>query len=158
MIGGRFRARLRSRLTARLGASDKGSAVIEFVVVGILITMPVFYLVIALARLQAGAYAVTQAARESTRAYVTASSDGAAMNRARSASRLAFQDQGFADRGDIAMTCTASPCLTRGSRVGASADLGVELPLIPDFLRSAVPTTVHLHARHVEPVDRFGAK
>ena len=158
MICGLFRARLRSRLAARLGAGDRGSAVIEFVVVGILITMPVFYLVIALARLQAGAYAVTQAARESTRAYVTASSDASAMNRARQASRLAFQDQGFTDRGDVSMTCAASPCLTRGSRVGASADLGVELPFIPSFLRSAVPTTVHLHARHIESVDRFGAK
>ena len=149
---------MRSRLRARLGHAERGSAVIEFVVVGILITMPVFYLVIALARLQAGAYAVTQAARESTRAYVTATSDGAGTNRARAAARLAFADQGFADRGYISMTCSAQPCLTRGATVGASADLGVELPFIPGFLRSAVPSTVHLHARHVEPVDRFGAQ
>lgn len=151
-------ARLRALLRTRLGAGDRGSAVIEFVVVGILITMPVFYLVIALARLQAGAYAVTQAARESTRAYVTASSDRSAMGRARQASRLAFEDQGFSDRGDISMRCTASPCLTRGAQVGASADLGVDLPFIPDFLRSAVPTTVHLHANHVESVDRYGLR
>lgn len=150
--------RLRSRLSTRLGAGDRGSAVIEFVVVGILITMPVFYLVIALARLQAGSYAVTQAARESTRAYVTASSDGAGMGRARQASRLAFEDQGFTGRGDISISCSAAPCLTRGARVGASADVSVELPLIPDFLRSAVPDSIHLHARHVESVDRFGAK
>lgn len=152
------RARLRTRLRARLGAGDRGSAVIEFVVVGILITIPVFYLVIALARLQAGAYAVTQAARESTRAYVTASSDGAAPGRARQAGRLAFEDQGFTDRGDVSMRCSALPCLTRGARVGASADLGVDLPFIPEFLRSAVPSTVHLHAGHVESVDRFGAR
>lgn len=158
MIGGWFRVRLRSRLCARLGAGDRGSAVIEFVVVGILITMPVFYLVVALARLQAGAYAVTQAARESTRAYVTASADEAGMTRARQASHLAFEDQGFTDRGDISMSCSSAPCLTRGARVAASADLSVELPLIPDFLRSAVPASIHLHARHVETVDRFGAK
>ncbi|NYJ73880.1 pilus assembly protein [Allobranchiibius huperziae] len=151
-------ARLRVRLRTRLGHGDRGSAVIEFVVVGILITMPVFYLVIALARLQAGAYAVTQAARESTRAYVTASSDGVGMGRARAAARLAFDDQGFTGRGDVSMKCSAQPCLTRGASVGASADLGVDLPFIPNFLRSAVPSTVHLHARHVEPVDRFGAQ
>ncbi len=142
----------------RLGAGDGGSAVIEFVVVGILVTMPVFYLVMALARLQAGAYAVTQAARESTRAYVTASSDAAGYGRAHQASRLAFEDQGFTDRGDVALRCSASPCLTRGATVSAAADLGVDLPFIPGFLRSAVPSTVHLHARHTESVDQYGAK
>lgn len=150
--------RLRVRVMRRMGKGDRGSAVIEFVVVGILITMPVFYLVIALARLQAGAYAVTQAARESTRVYTTASSDSAGMGRARQAARLAFEDQGFLDRGDVSITCTADPCLTRGARVSGAADLGVDLPLIPSFLKSAVPSTVHLHARHVEPVDRFGAQ
>lgn len=150
--------RLRTLLMRRVGDGDRGSAVIEFVVVGILITMPVFYLVIALARLQAGAYAVTQAARESTRAYTTASSDASGMGRARQAARLAFQDQGFPDRGDVTITCTADPCLTRGARVSGAADLGVDLPLIPSFLKSSVPSTVHLHARHVEPVDRFGAQ
>ena len=149
--------RLLTMLRGRLGALDRGSAVIEFVVVGILLTLPVFYLVIALARLQAGAYAVTQAARESTRAYVTASSDGAGAGRATQAARWAFADQGF-DRGTVSMRCSARPCLTRGATVGASADLGVDLPFIPDFLRSAVPSTVHLHARHVEPVDRFGTR
>lgn len=151
-------AKLRADLIRRLGNRDRGSAVIEFIVVGILITMPVFYLVIALARLQAGAYAVTQAARESTRAYTTASSDPAGMGRAALAARLAFADQGFPGRGHVTITCTAHPCLTRGARIGGAADLGVDLPFIPSFLRSAVPSTVHLHARHVEPVDRFGAQ
>lgn len=149
---------VRRWVTRRLGGGDRGSAVIEFIVVGMLITLPVFYLVIALARLQAGAYAVTQAARESTRTYVTASSDSTAVGRSHQAARLAFEDQGFADQGDVSISCTASPCLTRGARVSGIADLDVDLPFIPSFLRAVVPSAVHLHARHTEPVDRFGAR
>ena len=74
-----------NRLLARLrrgGDDERGSAVLEFLVVGVLLTLPVFYLVITLARLQAGAYAVSGAAREAGRMYVTATDDGAGSQRA----------------------------------------------------------------------------
>ena len=53
-------------------ADEGGTAVIEFVWLAILMLVPLIYLVLCLARLQAGSYAVTQAARESARAFVTA--------------------------------------------------------------------------------------
>ncbi|TWP35297.1 pilus assembly protein [Leekyejoonella antrihumi] len=137
---------------------ESGSAVLEFIVVGVLLTMPVFYLVIALARLQAGAYAVTAAAREAGRTFVTAPDERSAAVRAAASARMAFEDQGFGPAGGVRVTCGQSPCLARGDRVETVADLSVELPLIPDFLRHVVPSSVHLSARHVATVDRFGAK
>lgn len=149
-------ALLRRRLTGQ--DTEEGSAVIEFVVVGVLLTMPVFYLMIALARLQAGSYAVTAAAREAGRTFVTAPSTGSAASRAHVAARMAFEDQGFGEQGGVRITCGQSPCLQRGGQVEAVADLAVQLPLVPDFLADVVPTSVHLSSRHVATVDRYGSQ
>ncbi|GGB14505.1 hypothetical protein GCM10011492_00160 [Flexivirga endophytica] len=146
-------------LRRRLGeADDRGSALIEFIVIGLLLTLPVFYLIIALARLQAGTYAVAEAARESSRMFVTADSDGAGEARARAAAGMSFTDQGFSGEGSIKMRCSKQPCLSPDSVIEGVADLDVDLPLIPDFLRGAVPSSIHLHSRHVEVVDHYKAR
>lgn len=141
-------------LRRRLGPAERGSAVIEFIVVGVLLSLPVFYLVITLARVQAGTYAVTAAARESARGFVAADALGPASGRAVAAARMAFQDQGFGSAGSVTMTC-GGPCLTRGSTATARASLAVDLPLIPDFLRGVVPSRIAVSATHTEAVDRF---
>ncbi|KYH45911.1 pilus assembly protein [Branchiibius sp. NY16-3462-2] len=141
-------------LRRRLGGAEDGSAVIEFLVVGILLALPVFYLVITLARLQAGTYAVTAAARESARTFVAADNAAMANQRASAAARLAFQDQGFGNQGKLTARCGGA-CLTRGSTVTTRADLAVDLPLIPDFLRGVVPSSISVSATHTEAVDRF---
>ena len=141
-------------LRRRLGEGEDGSAVIEFLVVGILLALPVFYLVITLARLQAGTYAVTAAARESARTFVAAATPAAANQRAGAAARLAFEDQGFGAQGRVTTRC-GGVCLSRGSTVTMRADLAVDLPLIPDFLRGVVPSSISVSATHTEAVDRF---
>ena len=141
-------------LRRRLGGAERGSAVVEFLVVGILLALPVFYLVITLARLQAGTYAVTAAARESARTFVAADTVPTARQRSAAAARLAFQDQGFGSQGQVSARC-GGVCLTRGSTVKTRADLSVDLPLIPDFLRGVVPSSISVSATHTEAVDRF---
>lgn len=135
---------------------ERGSAIVEFVFLGVLVTLPVFYLVVALARLQAGAYAVSAASREAGRTFVTAESSGEAPARARSAAAIAFADQGFPGQGQVAITCSAAPCLTRDAQVGTQATLEVPLPFVPGFVSDVVPTAITVTARHVESVDRFG--
>lgn len=143
----------------RLGQSgERGSALIEFIVIGLLLTLPVFYLVITLARLQAGTYAVAEAARESSRMFVTADSDAAGQGRAEAAARMSFADQGFGGEGSVTMQCSKHPCLSPDSVVQGVTDLDVDLPLIPDFLRGVVPSTIHLHSRHAEVVDHYRAR
>lgn len=149
---------LAHRLRQRLGgAGEQGSALIEFLVIGLLLTLPVFYLVITLARLQAGAYAVAAAARESSRMFVTADSDALAQSRSLAAASMAFADQGFPGEGNVQMRCSKQPCLSPDSVIQGVTDLDVELPLIPDFLRGVVPSSIHLHSRHVEVVDHYRA-
>ncbi|KNX37697.1 pilus assembly protein TadE [Luteipulveratus halotolerans] len=135
---------------------ERGSAVVEFIVLGVLMTLPVFYLVVALARLQAGTYAVAAASREAGRTYVTASSESEGAARAQVAGRMAFQDQGF-EQGTVSVSCDASPCLTRDALVRTRAVVEVRLPLVPDLLAGVLPTSVTVSADHTERVDRFGA-
>jgi hypothetical protein len=142
-------------LRRRLGR-DEGTAVVEFVVLGVLVTIPIFYLVVTLARLHAGAYAVSLASREAGRTFVTAPSEASAPGRAQSAARIAFEDQGFGGQGSVAVSCAASPCLTRDAQVRTRASLAVELPFIPDVVADAVPSSITLTATHVEAVDRYG--
>lgn len=135
---------------------ERGSAVVEFVFLGVLLMVPLIYLVMTLSRIQAGAYAASTAAREAGRAYVTAAAPGMAEGRADAAARIAFEDQGF-DDGDtqLAMTCDGTPCLRPGGRIEMSTTVTVPLPLIPSFARELVPLEVPVRASHVAVVDRF---
>jgi hypothetical protein len=136
--------------------SESGSAVVEFVFLAVLLLVPLLYLVMTLGRVQAGAFAVSMSAREAGRAYVTASSQDAAIARARAAARLSFSDQGFEDdRTALTLRCDGRPCLRPGARVEVTAAVRVPLPLVPSFARRAVPLEVPLTASHVAVVDQF---
>lgn len=135
--------------------SEEGSAIIEFVFLGVLMLVPLIYLVMTLGRVQAGSFAVTTAAREAGRAFVTAQSGDDAPARARAASSVAFADQGFDGMGTLEIACSTSPCLTPEARIETTARVTVPLPLIPAFARGVVPLEIPLTASHLSTVDRF---
>jgi hypothetical protein len=153
--------RLRARLQRLAGAgsdAQAGSAIIEFVFLAVLMLVPLFYLVMVLARVQAGAYAVSAAAREAGRAYVTAPVAAQAPTRANSAAGLAFADQGFSDGAGIEIRCDGTPCMRPTGRVEITATVTVPMPLVPAFFAGIVPMQVPVSATHVATVDRFGAR
>lgn len=135
--------------------AESGTAVVEFVVLAVLLLIPLIYLVMVMARLQAGSYAVSQAAREAGRAFVTAESGEAAAPRAQAAARIAFMDHSMEDVGQVAVSCDGSPCLRPDGRVETTATVRVPLPLVPSFVRDVVPTSVVVTASHLSTVDRF---
>ena len=134
---------------------EDGSAIVEFVFLGVLLLIPLVYLTMAVARVQAGSYAVTTAAREAGRAFVTAEAGQDPAARARAASEVAFRDQGFVDVGTLGITCSASPCLTPEARIETTTRVTVPLPLVPAFARDVVPLEVPLTASYLSVVDRF---
>lgn len=139
----------------RMPRDERGTAVVEFVVLAVLMLIPLIYLVMMMARLQAGSFAVSQAAREAGRAYVTAESGEGAAARAQAAARIAFLDHSFEDDGRLRITCDGSPCLRRDGRVETTATVRVPLPLIPAFVRDVVPLSLPVSASHLSTVDRF---
>ena len=158
--GRRLIARLRARLH-QLGARSEaqaGSAIVEFVFLAVLMLVPLFYLVMVLARLQAGAYGVSAAAREAGRAYVTAKVPAQAGARAHTAAGLAFADQGFGPEGRIEIGCYGTPCLRPAGRVRITATVSVPMPLVPAFFSGIVPMRIPVSVTHVATVDRFGGQ
>ncbi|QKE85460.1 pilus assembly protein [Arthrobacter sp. NEB 688] len=135
--------------------AESGSAVVELVMLGVLLLLPLVYLVFMLARVQAGAFTVSQAAREAGRAYVTSDVGEDALARARAAARISFLDQRFEDTGTLTIACDGSPCLRPDGRVETTATVRVPLPLVPAFLEDALPLSVPVSASQVSTVDRF---
>lgn len=138
-----------------LRTDERGSAVVEFCLLSVLMLVPLVYLVVVLGRVQAAALAAQTAAREAGRAFVTATDDGSAGRRAEAAAAIAFDDQGFTGRGSVQLTCEAVPCLTADARVEVRTRVVVLLPGVPRALDRAVPTRIEVDARQVVAVDRF---
>jgi Na+-transporting methylmalonyl-CoA/oxaloacetate decarboxylase gamma subunit len=139
--------------------NDEGSAIIEFVFLAVLMLVPIVYLIVALGRIQAGALAVEQGAREAARAFVTAPDEASAAVRAQTAAALAFHDQGFAGPydGQLSVRCSTAPCLTGNGRVTVDVQITVLLPGVPRFLSHVIPVQMRLDATHVASVDEFSA-
>lgn len=139
---------------------DAGSAVIEFVVLGVLLMVPIVYLVLSLGRLQAGALAVEGAAREAGRAFVTADDAASGNLRAEQAAAVAFEDQGFGpdDARSVVLSCQGRDCLAPDARVLVRSRLLVALPGVPRFVSRLVPARVEVTATYVATVDRFRAR
>lgn len=139
----------------RAGRED-GRAIVEFVFLGVLVFVPIVYLIVTLGLIQRASFAAATAAREAGRVFVTSTSDAQARERAGIASRLAFEDYGVSG-GTLTVACDGSPCLRPEGRVRTTTRVIVNLPLVPDFLGSVIPTSVPIEATHEVTVDRFRA-
>jgi Flp pilus assembly protein TadG len=133
---------------------DDGSAMVEFTWLALLLMVPLVYVVLAVFEVQRTAYAVTNAAREAGRVFVTAPSVGQAYARADAAVELAMTDQGAPlETVRSTITCGSDPCLTPGGRVTVVVQAEVPLPLLPDLFGQSV-AAVPVQARHDAVVDR----
>lgn len=137
---------------------DDGRAVVEFVFLGILMLLPLLYLVLTTARLQAASFAASLASREAGRAFVTGRDDANAAERAHAAAGLAFADFAFERGTSLQLSCDGSPCLRPEGAVTIRTSIAVELPLIPDVIASRVPSALTVTSTHLQSVDRFVAR
>lgn len=137
--------------------ADRGSMTVEVAFLLVLLVVPLFYLVGTLGRVQAGAYAASAAAREAGRAYVTGQDPGTAQQRAQAAAALVLQAHGFGvEDATLDISCVGD-CLAAGSQVLVATTVQVPLPLVPDFMRGRLPTSVSLSAQDLSAVDEFRA-
>jgi len=144
---------------SRLWASDEsGSASLEFVTAGLLLLVPLVYLVLALAQVQAGAFATEAAARQAARVFVQGRTMGESMGEAQEAVKFALSDYGLRpDAVDIHVTCSPEPtdCLRRHGKVTVTVRTAVGLPLAPPVLALDSPLAIPLEASSTEQVSRF---
>jgi hypothetical protein len=139
-------------VSTRARGDDSGSAVVEFVTVGVLLLVPTLYLVLALGRLQAAVFATEAASRGAVRAITSADSEEEGRATARAVVGYALADQGFDISPDdaTAVACPGSGCLTPGGSVAVTVEVVVPLLGLP----GAVPG-VPVSATHVGAVDEF---
>ena len=137
---------------------DGGSASLEFVTVGLLLLVPIVYLVLALSALESASFGVEGAARQATRVFVQSESEGAAESAARTAIQVTLADYGLdAHNAHVAISCRPDPadCLTRRGFVTVTITTTVPLPLMPPVLQLHLPTGIPVKSVATEQVSRF---
>ena len=134
--------------------SEDGSAVVEIVWLGILLLVPLLWVVLSVFEVQRGAFAVTSAARSAARAYALAESDAAGQEQARAAIRQALADQGGDDRDFRFTVSCQGPCHEAGSVITVRVWHGVDLPLLPEVLGGDAPS-FRLDSTHTVPIGQF---
>ncbi len=144
-----------SRALIRRLRDDEGAAVVEFVVLVVLVIVPIAYAVIAAMSVQSAAYAVTQAARESARAFTQADSLTQARSAARLATRVALADQGVPWRGDELRIDCDGGCLAPGASIRVSVSTRVKLPFLPESLSDSTLGAVPVSAEHLAVIDDY---
>jgi hypothetical protein len=135
--------------------ADDGSALVELVWLGILLLVPVLWIVLSVFEVQRGAFAVTSAARLAARAYALADTDAAGREQARAAIRQALDDQGGqAQAFTFDVRCASGDCHQPGAVITVDVRSGVQLPLLPAVLGGGAPS-FRLDSTHTVPVGQF---
>ena len=141
-----------SWLRARLGMlrDERGSALVEFVFVALVVFVPLVYIVAGFSAVQRGVFASTAAAREAGRAIGTAPDVATGLERAEAAARIAVADQSV-DTADVRVAYAAAgvscdgaggytPTLAPGEEFSVCVTVTVRVPLLPAFVDANTAT------------------
>jgi hypothetical protein len=136
---------------------QRGTALVEVIWLGILLLIPMLWILLSAFEVQKGALGTSTAARAAGRAYVLAPNAPAAQQRAEAAARLALADQGITGVPvTVTVTCRPVPteCLSAASVVTVHVSTSVDLPLMPRVLGGDAPSFA-LDASHTVPVGQY---
>lgn len=128
---------------------DQGNAILEFHFLGLLLLVPLVYVMLATLDVQRASYGVTQAAREAARVYSVSGDHG----HAEFAARVALDDQRMNQPAVVQIAGSYAP----GARISVDVHTAVNLPFLPDTLAGAVRAQIPVSARTVVVVDRYRA-
>jgi len=132
---------------------QRGSALVEFQLLAVLLLVPLVYVLIAALDVQRTVYGATQAAREAGRVAASTGSEAAA----RYAANLSLRDQGVSGR-DVVVEFRCDPgCTAPGGHITVEVSALVWLPFLPRVLADAARGAIPVTATHVAPIDRYRA-
>lgn len=134
---------------------ERGSAVVEFTFLALLLMVPLVYFIITVGQIQGGAFAVVGAADQAAKVYVAQPDAESGRTAAEQAVMLALADYGHpADKARMDASCQPSDCLAPGSAVTITVHLTVPLPFVP-FSDSFRLNVSELDASATQVVGRF---
>lgn len=134
--------------------SERGSAIVEFIVIGVGVVIPLAYLIVAIASVLGAQAAAQHAVREAGRVFVRDTAIQTGEWRARQAVGVAFADRGLElpDHA-LAIECGSGRCLEPGGDVRVTVDWDMPLPWMPPGLDSLV--SIPIRAGSQFTVDEF---
>lgn len=150
-----------NRWSDRLRAAasgDGGSAALEFIAVGVLMLVPLVYLVVALGQIQGQALGAEAGARHVARAIAAAPDAETASGRADAVLRSIVDEYGIdPDEVELSLSCrpAGSACPEAGATVVVTIATRVALPLVPSVLGLESLASVPVEASAVQKVSRF---
>lgn len=139
--------------------SQRGSALVEFSWLAIMILVPTGWLVLAVFDVQRATFALTTGVRSAGRAYVLAPNDQAGLAAAQRALAVSVAShQGGASPPRLNVRCRPNPaqCHAATSVVVVTARSSVSLPWLPASWGLGNPTFA-LSASHAVPVGQYRA-
>jgi Flp pilus assembly protein TadG len=137
---------------------DRGAALLEFVVLGVCLLLPLVYVVLAVMKVQAASFGVTEAARQAGRAFAQAETPAIGSDRAHLAARLALQDQGISvDQAQVSINCDASRCLSPGSSATVRVATRISLPFVPDAWSDSSMASIEVSGQYRADIEALRA-
>lgn len=137
---------------------DDGSAALEFVIAGVVLLVPIVYLVIALGAIQSSALGVEASARHLARAIASSPDAATADERAARITAAVAEEYGM-DAGGLTVAATCRPagadCPEAGATLVVRVSTSVTLPLVPPILGLDKVARVPVEAVAVQKVSRF---
>lgn len=118
--------------------AERGSAVVEFTFLSLLLMVPVVYFIITLGLLQGGSFAVVGAADQAAKVFAAQPDPLSGRAAAEQAVQLALADYGHAaQNATVETSCSPADCAAAGTAVTVTVHLTVPLPFVPfgDTLR-----------------------
>ncbi|OCG75419.1 TadE family protein [Microbacterium sediminis] len=143
---------------SRPGEGERGSASLEFMTVGVLMLVPIVYLVVTLGILQNHALGAEAAARFAARSIAQSDDAAEAAQRADAAIAGITEEYGIdADRTTVSMTCVpaGAECPAAGATVVVTVRSAVSLPFVPDVLGLDRLAVIPVEATSGQKVSRF---
>ena len=135
---------------------ERGAALVETVLLGLVLIVPLIWTLGVLGALHRGALAATAAAREAGLDAARATDLAAADRSVAAAVATAFRNQGL-DPSDARVRWTAGPTLRRGAAVEVEVRFPVTVLQAP-LLGAVSGPSVWVEARHVARVDLYRSR
>ncbi|WP_424442043.1 TadE family protein [Microbacterium sp.] len=140
---------------------DAGSAALEFILVGLVLLVPIVYLIVALGAIQGQALGVETGARQLARTIASAPDTMTADTRTERVLTAIVAEYGLDPAAvDVEIRCAATEvpvtrCPAAGALVAVTVRTDVPLPLVPAILGLDQVARVPVEATSVQKVSRF---
>jgi len=136
--------------------SERGSAALEFILVGLLLLVPLTYMIVTLGLIQGQSLGAEAAARHIARAVSTATDAEDARARGDAVLAAVSEEYGLDDI-DLAIDCTpaGATCPRAGATLHVTVRTSVALPLAPPVLDLDRLAAIPIEASAAHKVSRF---